>query len=624
MAQAFKLFAHSLAIEPNDTTTLTSYANALAKHGDMAQAFEQFARSLALEPNNTTTLNSYARALAEHGDMAQAFELFARSLALEANNTTTLTSYASALIQTEAFPQAFECLERAQQLDPNNPILLSTYGVALVAYGEIKASLEKFEQALQLQSDNILTLTNYGKALVQAKRYEQALALFERVLAISPNDSFALFLAANTLQILKRPKDAVEKLERMVQGEAKFDNFIRLNLGRLYFQLGREADGRKQFDEMIENYNDADAARLRAAMSLMLSNPYSEDANRLLQDISEASSSYVQSRRMLSLNLGGKEHFELFSKDIETEKQDQVQINRTLYHKIKNRLAVLKETLYDKLLDNEDPFLRGLLAKIDLVFSGIRERRSEESIKTKKLDDYAEVMRIISVTAHDIVDFVGNKISGMREEVWEFRADLALDDENLSLCEDVLSYFKSTLETLNDLKSMNEGVSPNNTLVKLQDIFEFWRATPKLRHAKIYLYPNDSQRQVMIDLHKVRGFLDELVENSLKHNPNHPDLQINLSGEIRVGLPLGQNGKIITIPGSKHYLHLSVDDNGKGIQEDKKEWIFHPLTTTAPNNEGSGLGLFGIRRTLKNMRGFIIENGTHGANFDIYIPLDNT
>jgi tetratricopeptide (TPR) repeat protein/two-component sensor histidine kinase len=624
IAQAFEQFARSLELEPNNTITLTSYANALAEHGDMAQAFEQFVRSLELEPNNTTTLNSYANALAKHGDMAQAFEQFARSLALEPNNTTTLNSYAYSLIQNEEFPRAFEYLERAQQLDPNNTIIFSTYGVALVAYGEVHAALDKFEQALQLQPNNILTLTNYGKALVQIEKYEQALALFERVLTLSPNDNVALFLAANTLQILKRPKEAVEKLEKMAQSYARNDNFIRLNLGRLYFQLGREAEGRKQFDEMINNYSDADAARLRAAMSLMLSNPYSDDANRLLKGISEASSSYAQSRRMLSLNLGSKEHFDLFNKDVGVERQDQVQINRTLYHKIKNRIAVLKETLYDKLLDNESPFFRGLLEKVDLIFSGIKERRSEESEKTNKVNDYDEVMNIISATAHDIVDFVGNKISGIREGVLDYQADLPENDPNLPLCKDVLAYLKSTLETLNDLKSINEGVKSSNSYVKLQDVFETWVGISSLRHARINLYQDDPKKQLTIDIQKVRGFLDELVENSLKHNPNYSDFQIKLSGEVRVGLPLGHHGKVITIPGSKHYLHLGVSDNGKGIATDKKEWIFHPLTTTAPNNEGSGLGLFGIRRTLKNMRGFIIENGTQGANFDIYIPLENT
>ena len=63
---------------------------------------------------------------------------------------------------------------------------------------------------------------------------------------------------------------------------------------------------------------------------------------------------------------------------------------------------------------------------------------------------------------------------------------------------------------------------------------------------------------------------------------------------------------------------IIVNDNGKGIAPEKKEWIFLPLKTSS--EEGSGLGLFIIKRTLKEMHGHIVETGTQGAAFEIYIP----
>ena len=63
---------------------------------------------------------------------------------------------------------------------------------------------------------------------------------------------------------------------------------------------------------------------------------------------------------------------------------------------------------------------------------------------------------------------------------------------------------------------------------------------------------------------------------------------------------------------------ITVSDNGKGIPSDKKEWVFLPLKTSS--EEGSGLGLFIIKRTLKEMQGYIAETGTQGAKFEIYIP----
>jgi len=544
-------------------------------------------------------------------------------LAIEKDDATTLGSYADALIQAEQFTQAFKYLEKAQQVEPRNPIRLATYATALAAYGETQAALDKFTQARQLDPRNILTLTNYGKALAQAERYEEALALFEEVSQYKPDDHFALFLAAQILQILKRPADAVEKLEKIKLGVSNFYNFIRLNIGRLYFQLGRETEGRQQFDYMIKNYRNADAGRLHAAMNIMIAKPYSEDANRMLQEIAESSPQYKEAQRMLSLNLDSKDHFEQFGKDTDDKIQDRAEINRTLYHKIKNRIAVLKETLYDKLLDNDDPQLRDWVEKIGAIATGIKERRAEETAQTQQREDYTAILEIISSTAHDIVDFVGNKISGIREEVWQCLAELPPEDARRALYQDILQHLQRTLAALNDLKAVNEGIRLNKSSVAMQEIFVNWLATPTLRHATIQVHLTEPQRQIMTDLQKLRSFLDELVENSLKHNPGQTNLHLELRADIQAGLPLRRDGTASKLPGQNHYLHISVSDNGKGIPQHQKAWIFQPLTSTSPSNEGSGLGLFGIRRTVEKMRGFIEEKGTQGAHFDIYIPMED-
>ena len=75
-----------------------------------------------------------------------------------------------------------------------------------------------------------------------------------------------------------------------------------------------------------------------------------------------------------------------------------------------------------------------------------------------------------------------------------------------------------------------------------------------------------------------------------------------------------------TIPGEQKYLFIEFADNGSGVPEDKKDWIFQPLKTTSQEDKGSGLGLFIIRKTLTKMNGYIREVGRDGARFEIYIP----
>ena len=76
----------------------------------------------------------------------------------------------------------------------------------------------------------------------------------------------------------------------------------------------------------------------------------------------------------------------------------------------------------------------------------------------------------------------------------------------------------------------------------------------------------------------------------------------------------------MNVPGEQKYLFLEFADDGKGVPDYQKDWIFQPLKTTSEEGKGSGLGLFIIRKTLTQMKGYIRETGQDGARFEIYIP----
>jgi nitrogen fixation/metabolism regulation signal transduction histidine kinase len=64
---------------------------------------------------------------------------------------------------------------------------------------------------------------------------------------------------------------------------------------------------------------------------------------------------------------------------------------------------------------------------------------------------------------------------------------------------------------------------------------------------------------------------------------------------------------------------ISIEDNGVGIEEDIKEKIFEPFFTT--KEKGSGLGLFGVYRTVYLYGGFIeLQSKPGRTKFDIYLP----
>lgn len=72
-----------------------------------------------------------------------------------------------------------------------------------------------------------------------------------------------------------------------------------------------------------------------------------------------------------------------------------------------------------------------------------------------------------------------------------------------------------------------------------------------------------------------------------------------------------------------HYICISVNDSGKGMDIETKRRLFEPFFTTKGIGKGTGLGLPSVYGTIKNHGGTIrvySELG-HGSTFNVYLPL---
>ena len=77
------------------------------------------------------------------------------------------------------------------------------------------------------------------------------------------------------------------------------------------------------------------------------------------------------------------------------------------------------------------------------------------------------------------------------------------------------------------------------------------------------------------------------------------------------------------VPGERHYVEVSVADNGTGIPDRAKERIFEPFFTTKQVGEGTGLGLataFGIVRQHDGSISCVSEVGK-GSKFNVRLPI---
>jgi tetratricopeptide (TPR) repeat protein len=619
--KATEILAVSSYIYPDDVMILVGYGKALLKIGNTEKVLEIHESFLQTQSDNVIALNSYGKALAESGNYEKAYGIYEQSLQLEPNNIITLNSYGKALAESGNYEKAYGIYEQSLQINPNDLITLTSYGKALAESGNYDKAYGIYEQSLQLEPNNIITLTSYGKALVESGNYKKSCDIFERFLQIKA-DNYISFIYARCLEHLGKYTDAISQLKAIdFESLPQYYVNIHISLGRLYYCLKLYEEGDKYFNLAIANSDDKEKSILSSARSILAHNPHNETAVKMLQQIAEESPRYSQALEMLTLNLSEEEYFKMVKSDYQSGVNDTEILNRAIYHKIANEISILKGIAYRilRFSQTEDPLLTGIINDIENVLEEVNRRRALEKsqIATISNNEYEQILAIISKTAHDISDFVNNELAIIESKTRRAMRKIAVDDSHYKQFEKLLTQLKFTQIALNDLKAINEGIKIKNHHFKIKKLFEKWEANPHIDNASITLDIANGDSEFNGDEEKIKSILNELVENSLKHNAKKLDLNISISTEDIINPP-GIRGA--NIPGEQKYLLIEFNDNGQGVPPDKKDWIFQPLKTTASEGHGSGLGLFIIRKTLTQMNGHIQETGWKGAKFKIYIP----
>ena len=618
--KAYEIFERALIIEYNQVI-LNNYINALVTKGHYNKAFSLFEELLKNEPNSVNLLNSYANILLANNSSDRAAEIFERSIKIDPSQVRIINSYATILANRGDYSKAFELLNMALSLEPENPYVLAGYAVILLNLNQFTESIEKFKLSLKYNPDNILTLTNYAKALTQNEEFEKAIEMYKRVMVLDKDDYIAPFLCAGIYEKLHKYEKAIDTLEKinLLKMKKSFGNFVCVILGRLHYLLKQESRGNEFFNQAIENSEKKDIEKLRIARSILSVNPYDNKAIELLQEISGDSDLHTQVTKMLTLNLEPKSYFSYFTKNQENEYQDIQLIYRGIYHKIKNEIGILQIQTNSILKKIQSKELQEISENIQQLNIDIQKRRDAVTNEISKIPttQYEQILSIISQTAHEISDFVNNELAAIKLQT---KRILKHTQNEQMVQNKILRFIKQiefTENALNDLKSINEGIKLYYEIFDVNELFENWRHIYNFQNATIKLYVNNGDSKFNGDKAKIKSFLSELIENSLKHNTENHNLVIKISSQDITDLPNYLTG--LNKAFRKKYLQIIFSDNGKGVPIDKKEWIFLPLTTTNTDT-GSGLGLFIIKRILNEMKGYIIERGAHGAKFEIYLP----
>jgi len=156
----------------------------------------------------------------------------------------------------------------------------------------------------------------------------------------------------------------------------------------------------------------------------------------------------------------------------------------------------------------------------------------------------------------------------------------------------------------------------------------FIKETMKLLHASvpenIDLTENYCTDALLIkaDTTQLHQVLMNLINNARDavEDVEHPHISITLD-VFQANQAFMQSHQAFTV---EKYAHLSVMDNGCGIDKEHIDHLFEPFFTNKEPGKGTGLGLAMVFGAIANHNGHIDVESTHGegATFHIYLPLE--
>ena len=127
------------------------------------------------------------------------------------------------------------------------------------------------------------------------------------------------------------------------------------------------------------------------------------------------------------------------------------------------------------------------------------------------------------------------------------------------------------------------------------------------RNIMLNFHSNNQEIWMNIDTLKMQSAITNLISNAIKFVKND-------SGIVNVSVH--QQGKQVCI---------EVEDNGKGIPDKDAKMIFirfYQANNQGKNNEGSGIGLYLVKKYVEMHDGTVMLSTQHNTKFTITLPLD--
>ncbi|MFD3003996.1 ATP-binding protein [Pontibacter toksunensis] len=246
-----------------------------------------------------------------------------------------------------------------------------------------------------------------------------------------------------------------------------------------------------------------------------------------------------------------------------------------------------------------------------------KEKRTNGVIITFiDINDRIEVLRgyeklskryenIIYSISHDIKGPLSN-MEGLLSLLKETSGSEEDTQQLLNLLNLSVDNIRSTVVELSDIRESDTDFDREAERVNFENLIEDARLalTDRIHEAGAQVECEIKETEITLSRKNVRSIIYNLLSNAIKYKAPDRAPAICVKTE-KAGA----------------YTLLSVSDNGRGIADDKKEVIFERYTRLRDDVEGTGLGLFIVKRMVEDAGGKIEVESTlgEGTTFKVFL-----
>lgn len=216
---------------------------------------------------------------------------------------------------------------------------------------------------------------------------------------------------------------------------------------------------------------------------------------------------------------------------------------------------------------------------------------------------------VIFALSHDLkgpINNINGLIDLIRNLPDEEKNDADTLMESLSIS---VGKLMNTIEDLTASLKDKTDISENSQRINIQNIVEDVRIglSDRIFSSKARIHTDFQVTELNFSRKNIRSIMYNLISNAIKFSEQN--------GEPDIWLKTEDKGEFVL---------LTVSDNGPGIEKENHDLIFFPRVRLNPEVEGTGSGLFIVKRMIEDLGGKIeVESSLgEGSVFRVYFKKE--